>query len=113
MFIINFAMGLVLSKRVSNSKWNLLSIWVPGLGRNINTYNFGHQYFGRLLIKLLFISVIPTAIIIIIGFMMPNSTIMFNAGLVLLNIHVFFFLLPIVPTGFALRKNFDKQGNCL
>jgi len=78
--------------------------------RNKETWEFAHNYCGRLWFKLgwilLIISVIPMLFVI-----MNDKSIISNFGLVLCAIQVVFLISSILPTEIALSNKFDINGN--
>lgn len=78
--------------------------------KNKETWEFAHNYFGRIWfymgVILLIISVLGMLFLI-----EKNESIIENYSVILNIIQIIFLIIPIAPTELALRKNFDRQGN--
>ena len=78
--------------------------------QNKETWNFAHRYFGRL--SLVFgLVLMPLTIIAALTFRNTDVETVGIMGTLLMTGQIVFFIILIIPTEIALKKNFDKDGN--
>lgn len=78
--------------------------------QNKETWDFAHRYFGRL--SLVFgLVLMPLTIIAALTFRNTDVETVGIMGTLLMTGHIVFFIILIIPTEIALKKNFDKDGN--
>lgn len=79
--------------------------------KNQDTWQFAHNYFGKLWVKTgLFLLLSPLLMLIVIN---KDIKAISYFGLAILFLQVIFMIITIILTEKALRKNFDKSGNRL
>lgn len=78
--------------------------------QNKETWDFAHRYFGRL--SLVFgLILMPLTIIAALTFRNTDVETVGIMGTLLMTGQIVFFIILIIPTEIALKKNFDKDGN--
>ena len=78
--------------------------------QNKETWDFAHRYFGRL--SLVFgLVLMPLTIIAALTFRNTDVETVGIMGTLLMTGQIVFFIILIIPTEIALKKNFDKDGN--
>jgi len=78
--------------------------------QNKETWDFAHRYFGRL--SLVFgLVLMPLTIIAALTFRNTDVETVGIMGTLLMTGQIVFFIILIIPTETALKKNFDKDGN--
>jgi uncharacterized membrane protein len=78
--------------------------------QNKETWDFAHRYFGRL--SLVFgLVLMPLTIIAALTFRNTDVEKVGIMGTLLMTGQIVFFIILIIPTEIALKKNFDKDGN--
>lgn len=78
--------------------------------KNKDTWEFAHHYFGRLWLKIGYIILIISIIVMLFLLKKDENTIGIWGG-VLCGVQLVFLTGPIFFTEKALKKNFDKYGN--
>lgn len=71
------------------------------------SWEFAHRYFGRILFKLVLVITVLTIVILLI-FKNSNDNTLVKVVLIILMIQVIAFILPVIPTEIALKRNFGK-----
>ena len=77
--------------------------------KNMDTWKFAHNYFGRLWWKLGWIIMIPS-VLLPIPFYRSGKNIIGFAGLILITIQCVIMLVSIYPTERALKEHFNDDG---
>ncbi len=77
--------------------------------KNMDTWKFAHNYFGKLWWKLGWIIMIPSVLLPIPLYHSDEKTIGF-AGLILITIQCVIMLVSIYPTERALKEHFNDDG---
>ena len=77
--------------------------------KNMDTWKFAHNYFGRLWWKLGWIIMIPS-VLLPIPFYRSGKNIIGFAGLILITIQSVIMLASIYPTERALKEHFNDDG---
>jgi len=77
--------------------------------KNIHTWTFAHQFFGKILLRNGIISLIITLMVMFLILHETNENITLY-GTILTMILVVFMILPIIPTEKELKKTFDDEG---
>lgn len=78
--------------------------------KNKNTWNFAHNYCGKLWIRI-GIALLPVTVIPMLFVIKRSYNIIGTIGIILSLIQILALIFPIVPTEKALRKQFDEYGN--
>ena len=77
--------------------------------KNMDTWKFAHNHFGRLWWKLGWIIMIPS-VLLPIPFYRSGKNIIGFAGLILITIQCVIMLVSIYPTERALKEHFNDDG---
>lgn len=78
--------------------------------KNKETWQFAHQYFGKLWLKLGWI-VLIVSIITMCLLLHKTEELISNTSLILMLFQLVFLLYPIFPTERALKNTFDQDGH--
>lgn len=78
--------------------------------KNMDTWKFAHNYFGKLWWKtgLIMLPVSVAAMLLVLG---KEEDTVGAAGGIIASVQCVILILSILPVEWALRKNFDKNGN--
>ncbi len=77
--------------------------------KNMDTWKFAHNYFGKLWWKLGWIIMIPS-VLLPIPFYHSDQNIIGYAGVILVTIQCVIMLVSFYPTERALKKHFNDDG---
>lgn len=75
-----------------------------------DTWEFAHNYFGKLWLILGIIILIPSVIGMFLVIGSDNDTVGYT-GMAITFVQILFLVIPIIPTEIALKKNFDENGD--
>lgn len=94
-----------------NKKINIFSGYRSDMSmKNNNTWKFANEYLGNLL-KNLGISLFIITLFISFGFINNDSESISIQGIIIYIVQVFIIIASVISVEYALKKNFDKEGN--
>jgi len=101
--------GYYFSKKAPKEINNVLGYRTSRSMKNKETWQFAHNYFGKLWFKLGLIVLIASIIIMLIQLGQTDDMISL-IGSILCMLQIIFLLYPIIPTERALKNTFDEKG---
>jgi uncharacterized membrane protein len=101
--------GRMLWKNPPKSINGIIGYRTPRSMKNMDTWNFAHDYCGRLWWKMGWIMLIPSIMVQLPFYNSADNTIGMVGG-ILCTVQCVILIVSIVPTETALRRNFTDEG---
>lgn len=108
--LIMVVFGIIFEKHTPKNINGLYGYRTTMSMKNKDTWEFAHQYCGKLWKKIGFIILIPSLLVTFVSFTM-NDNMQSIVSVALVSIQTIILIVAIVPVEKELKKHFDENGN--